>query len=120
MGSRRSKQCFGKFFDLDGSSCALGALMIGSNIIGSPGDWIGTQQLALPSKFPSLMRQMACPACRNVGTLSDIVLDLNDNHKWSRERIAGWIESHVETPVYSLLQMQEYMDDPAEIAAKAE
>jgi hypothetical protein len=37
---------------------------------------------------------------------------MNDRHFWSAERIAGWVESHLETPIYSMLEIQEFMGQP--------
>lgn len=34
-----------------------------------------------------------CPACVHVGPVPYLVMHLNDSHRWTRERIADWVES---------------------------
>lgn len=90
--------------------------------------------------FPLLHTRVSCPsqACSSrtynvsfadlmimpsMGPYSDwlmaMIIHLNDSHGWTRERIAGWIEAQVETPTYSLLQMQQFMTDEQEAAREA-
>lgn len=52
---------------------------------------------AIMKHWPELQRSVACPACGETGRMSGIVmLHLNDGHdgeKWSKERIAAWVET---------------------------
>lgn len=43
--------------------------------------------------FPVLQAGEAdCPACESTWLLSSLIPHMNDNHKWSREEIADWLE----------------------------
>jgi hypothetical protein len=33
-----------------------------------------------------------CPECADRGTVPAIIIHLNDDHRWTRERIADWLE----------------------------
>lgn len=51
-------------------------------------------------RWPVLCRPVQCPVCGGVGVLwplSLIVVELNDQHRWTRERIADWVET-LESP----------------------
>ena len=39
-----------------------------------------------------------CPECTHPAPLSTVIMCLNDSHKWTRERIADWLES-LEVPL---------------------
>lgn len=110
------KQTVGKYGDGKGGSCALGALILGTGFMGPKQfqeDILGDALSYMRLRFPDLhMSAIACPGCARFNTLEVAILCLNDTHGWTRERIAGWIEAHVEVPTYSMLQMQGYMADP--------
>lgn len=92
LGAMATVQGFGadSIFS-DDAPCALGAARLAA----------GIQQPSESIVFPELMRhwpvlakRTSCPECRKhdevaIGT----VWHLNDEHKWSRERIADWVES---------------------------
>lgn len=41
---------------------------------------------------------VTCPICHVVGRLPQIVIDLNDCHRWTREAIADWLDTLPEQP----------------------
>lgn len=74
-------------------SCALGAA---GEAIGAkcPQAMCGILPL-LVARWPRLMSQMVtlpC-ACRFDFPFGSAVLHLNDNHRWTREQIADWVET---------------------------
>lgn len=103
LGSMLGPQSFGTLFCEDGGSCALGAALraIGSDI--SP-HW-----KAIGPKLPLLLARADHPfndAIQSVyvsrvdqqsevyeGTLWSVIVSLNNTHRWTRERIADWVET---------------------------
>ena len=91
---RRPSQAFGEYFSSKGGSCALGAAYEGMYRLPDNAD--GTR----PTKdlewfFDCLEGSVRkCPAdgCRKRLTLASILVHLNDEHRWSREAIAAWLE----------------------------
>lgn len=86
LGAMLRPQAFRKAFDKEGS-CAWGAAKEAvGELDGEPAQlwpWI-------VSSFPT------CPQCGHshaIGFVSVVSACLNDNHKWSRERIADWVEA---------------------------
>lgn len=89
LGSMLKPQNFGSFYGHDGtgrvaSSCALGAAV----------DAVGGVAQKVFSLFPILwsLNKLACPAGCEWPKNTPLVAHLNDHHRWSRERIASWIE----------------------------
>lgn len=118
-GARNGMQVFDKYINSRGGSCALGAAMYGSGIVSEAGiEFDAVLSMGkLENTFPELLGYAQCPSCDHtvICPLTDLLPHLNDFHRFSRERIAGWIEAHVETPVYSMLDMQHYMENPEEV-----
>lgn len=93
--ARRPEQAFGDYFQGRRASCALGAAYEGMYRL--PVDAAGTH----PTKdlewfFDCLEGRMhRCPAenCPKRLVLAAIIVHLNDEHRWSREQIATWLES---------------------------
>ena len=91
---RRPDQSFGEYYRGRRSSCALGAAYEGMYRL--PDNPDGTR----PTKdlewfFDCLEGSVRkCPAdgCRKRLTLASILVHLNDEHRWSREAIASWLE----------------------------
>jgi hypothetical protein len=52
-----------------------------------------TIQTELPKLFPSLRSKISCPDCGRIYDLANMIQHLNDDHKWSREDIASWLET---------------------------
>lgn len=116
-GARRSYQVFNDYGDGHGGTCAMGAALLGSGHLAIK-DIYGKSR-SFPEMFhfqvlfaKTLFKLVVCPVCTGAGEAGNIVVHLNDNHKWSRERIAGWLESSVELPTYTLQQIQNYMQAP--------
>jgi hypothetical protein len=81
---------------LEPASCALAAAT----------EAVGNESLNISrdsERWPILVRLTACPACRQRAPhdrlisdgapwpLSIIIVELNDQHRWTRERIAAWV-----------------------------
>ncbi|MDH4064659.1 MAG: hypothetical protein OEW19_09680 [Acidobacteriota bacterium] len=90
---RRPEQAFGDYFKGRHASCALGAAYEGMYRL--PDQAEGTR----PTKdlewfFDCLEGSVRrCPAegCRKTLTLASLLVHLNDDHRWTREEIAGWL-----------------------------
>ena len=82
----------------DGKTCSVGAGM--EAIFGE----IGPRSYdAVLSMYPYLQeRANGCPACSlgKWATVAGILFHLNDNHAWSRARVADWLESYEESIGY--------------------
>lgn len=98
IGSEMRPQCYGAmygFYDHTNTlgTCALGAAYEGAGI--SMEAWDGDNTFR--QKFPIVKRVASCPGCKApwmTGTiLSNIVMHLNDAHRWSRGAIAMWVET---------------------------
>jgi hypothetical protein len=72
------------------SSCALGAAYDAFGY--RPGVWPKT--IELPMDVERLLYERGvCPACgEHTSVVNRIITHLNDNHRWSREQIANWVE----------------------------
>lgn len=95
LGAQKKPQNFGCFHE-DGRTCVLAAAAEG--LTGQPAEKIEGQDEGfagvLCSAFPELMlRRVLCPLDCGQGRIRvwDILHHLNDAHRWTRERIAGWV-----------------------------
>jgi len=52
----------------------------------------------------TLDRHMRCPVCNGPQTVRFIIMCLNDTHRWSREKIADWVDTIDETPKESVIE----------------
>lgn len=98
LGSMLKTQCVNAMWSLDGNSVdALGAASEAVGIYGMPpgagGDCLRAAVRALAVHFPVLQQGwLFCPVCaRYCVDLAAVILDLSDNHGWTREQIADWI-----------------------------
>ena len=83
------------------TSCVLGALLEG--VFGTPApDYDAMVRVTLREMFPQLVEPIACPSCQSTQsqhlpgppTLTEIMVDhLNDQHGWTREQIADWLDT---------------------------
>ncbi len=87
----RTEQAFGDYFTGQNASCALGAAYEAMYRLPlKPGhptrdlDWF----------FDCLDTNTSCPAegCKKRLFLAAIIVHLNDDHRWTREQIAQWLE----------------------------
>lgn len=94
--SRRPVQSFGDYFGENGGSDALGAAYEG--IFRLPRDVRGFHPRVwrLFDFLESTVRR--CPAgCHKVLPIAALMVHLNDDHLWSRERIADWVRVQAQT-----------------------
>lgn len=98
LGATMKPQTFDRFFDGVGT-CAIGAAY---DAIGDLG--LDTEEWAdAVARFDSV----ACPECGRdrlailelSGTARNVVTHLNDFHRWTRERIADFVELHEPLPI---------------------
>ena len=89
--SRRPQQLFGEYFEGTRQSDALGAAYEG--IYRLPADATGIRPRGIYKFFACLDNSIRrCPAgCRKLLLLDSLIVHLNDDHRWSRERIAQWL-----------------------------
>src|SRR5690349_2993517 len=93
LGSVLSKQGFGAMSVFSADRCAWGAARQALGMKSTdkwPMEWDWTD-----------CKMTHCPACGEYSRVAFIISDhLNDDHRWSRERIASWVASiEPSTPV---------------------
>jgi hypothetical protein len=88
---RRRRQLFGAYFDGTDSSDAFGAAYEG--IYRLPVDATGIRPKGIYRFFDCLDNVVRrCPdGCGKRLLLDSLLIHLNDDHQWSRERIARWL-----------------------------
>jgi hypothetical protein len=88
---RRPTQLFGGYFEGRDASDAFGAAYEG--IYRLPPDATGIRPKGLYRFFACLDDSVRkCPAdCRKRLLFDSLLIHLNDDHHWSRERIAAWL-----------------------------
>jgi hypothetical protein len=105
IGMKKRKQAYDALYE-DGNTCALGAAMEGQHILDNPdlaatdhARWLEARRgeinyLHEHGHREELKYKTHSPAApdRYVRTVSDIIIDLNDNERWSRGRIARWLD----------------------------
>ena len=92
--ARREEQAFGDYFKGKHASCALGAAYEGMYRLPDNAD--GTR----PTKdlewffdcLEGTIRKCPAESCPKRLTLAAILVHLNDDHRWTREQIATWLE----------------------------
>jgi hypothetical protein len=100
LGSARRPQCFGSYFDERGGSCALGAAYDGMYELPrqarEPGEIVPRHLERLFHCLEDIVKR--CPekaeadvSCRKRLPLGAMIVHLNDDHSWTRERIAEWL-----------------------------
>lgn len=94
---RRPVQAFGTYFG-KGSSCALGAAYEGVYLL--PRDSTDVMPRRLDRFFHCLENvSRRCPAgCRKQIPVAAMIVHLNDDHRWSRERVARWLRGEPDRP----------------------
>ena len=103
LGAMLAPQGFERYKE-DGRTCALGAAC--EAIAGSP--------LDVASRWPFCKQQTRCPACSwwfllfvfTLGRTSveRVIVHLNDDHRWTRERIADWVAAIEFTSIPALVE----------------
>ena len=109
LGAMMTPQARGVVEDTDGSRCSLGSAWLAAGLQihegHLSGGGLGTrpysggshQYVVVPEGWFKLMElYVPCPECTAVlagtRTISEQIPHLNDFHRWSRERIADWVE----------------------------
>lgn len=89
LGAMVSAQGFGGLST--GGRCALGAA---ADAIGIE-DWVNgaLDYWQLRQQWPVLNASACCPECFDGEMALSVVWHLNDQHRWTRERIADWVET---------------------------
>jgi hypothetical protein len=83
LGAMMGPQVFNQYGESDGSSsCAVGAALVA--IQGSYSD-------QFYAAWPWSLLRYECPVCNMAGNLFTVITRLNDEHRWTRERIADWV-----------------------------
>jgi hypothetical protein len=87
----RPDQAFGSYFEGRRASCALGAAYEGMYLL--PREAGGVRPVHLERLFDCLEYTLrSCPeGCKKRLTLASMILHMNDDHHWTRERIAEWV-----------------------------
>jgi hypothetical protein len=95
---RRPEQAFGHYFEGSRRSCALGAAYEG--LYRLPHEAGAIRPKRLDRLFDCLENTIrACPVgCKKRLGLAAIIVHLNDDHHWSREQIAEWVEGTAPAP----------------------
>jgi hypothetical protein len=89
LGAMMKPQCFHRLYDeITGGSCAFGAAL----------DAVGGKYAEIPIEwFSSGAFHAVCPECDNTQRsdryAGNTIAHLNDEHWWSRERIADWVHT---------------------------
>jgi hypothetical protein len=88
---RRPEQAFGDYFKGRHASCALGAAYEG--LYRLPEEVGQLHPKRLDRLFECLEGTIrVCPeGCRKQLILAAMIIHLNDDHRWDRERIAAWV-----------------------------
>ena len=77
LGALLGPQAFGQFITKDGGGCAMGAAI----------------QACSGAAWPVLLTYATCPACGEKNPAGAIIMHLNDDHRWTREQIADWVQT---------------------------
>lgn len=91
--TKRTDQAFGDYFSGQNASCALGAAYEAMYRLPREG---GHPTRDLDWFFDCLDTVKACPAdgCKKKLFLAAILVHLNDDHLWTRDQIADWLEKN--------------------------
>ncbi len=106
-GAQQRPQIFCRMFSWVGKtlqgSCVLGAAWEGQygapTFVDSPMDIVGAQERSDLDVFPEFGQEFpkfSCPVNGQCGVptaLETVLIHLNDYHRWTRERIADWVEA---------------------------
>lgn len=95
----RHEQLFGAYFEGTERSDALGSAY--EAIYRLPADATGIRPKGIYKFFACLddrVRQCPEPGCIKHHFLDTLIIHLNDDHLWSRERIAAYIDGELDAP----------------------
>lgn len=88
LGSKLHKQAFRAYYNVNNksevtSTCAFGAAMVAVGELCHVGH--------ATVLWPWINNRVKCPHCGGERAAKNIIMELNDSHRWSRERIADWV-----------------------------
>jgi len=96
---RRPEQAFGHYFEGTRASCALGAAYEGMYRLPEEAGQILPRRLErLFDCLEGTVRRCPEAGCRKSLILAALIVHLNDDHQWTRERIAVWLEPTPHAP----------------------
>jgi hypothetical protein len=89
LGAMLKSQAFGELGDAIGT-CALGAAYEARGV-----SFYGEMDDLPPDWYPLLVNtRECCPVCGRRDLIGSVIAEcLNDAHRWTRERIADWVET---------------------------
>lgn len=91
---RRPLQSFGDYYGPEGGSCALGAAYEGIILLPRHVERFHPKVWRLFHILEDVSR--SCPeGCKKHIPIGALIVHLNDDHHWSRERIAEWVRGEV-------------------------
>jgi hypothetical protein len=94
LGASLAPQAFGALADARGRTCAIGAALHAIGVINDRRFGWTSAMLRFPVLRLMEEREYArCPACRVVQKDRGLIAHLNDDHRWTREAIADFIET---------------------------
>ena len=90
----RPRQAFWLLHDpSDNSTCAMGAACEAVGILDTI-EYGGRYTGKGPQEWRWITMAMLCPACSHFhDQVQALVIHLNNDHRWTRERIADWVEA---------------------------
>ena len=85
LGAMMTSQAFRVLFKADGA-CALGAALLA---VGVAPEQAGR---SVRRRWPwAFAVSVDCPSCGRSRLVCEVIVHLNDDHRWTRERIAAWV-----------------------------
>jgi hypothetical protein len=91
--TRRPEQAFGEYYHGHNASCALGATYEGLYRLPYEAEGIVPKDLWRFYECLDFVIRRCPEGCRKRVPLGALIVHLNDDHRWSRERIADWLIS---------------------------
>jgi hypothetical protein len=89
--ARRPEQAFGEYYHGHSASCALGATYEGLYRLPDEAQGIVAKDLWRFYECLDFVIRRCPEGCRKRIPLGALIVHLNDDHRWSRERIADWL-----------------------------
>lgn len=80
------------FYFRDGNSCALGGALEATGSDYNEMSYFANEELQM--RWPwAFTTPAVCPLCLGRATVRQVISHLNNEHRWTREQIAAWVES---------------------------
>ena len=92
LGCLTTRQTF-KAYGSGEEACAMGAMVVGLGCVPNQDDYVPRSRAALLAEHAiNTVSNKGCPVRSCSPAADNIVVHLNDDHRWSREQIADWLE----------------------------